>query len=251
MTSLQLFIGLLIHISTSPLLSVWRLSLYLLLPIAAYKPAVSHYQKYRYSRPMVKLVGKRQFDIICTILHLLLSILLALALFEKSFAYFVPSITTHFGKTQYKHDHDRAWHSELLLHLAGFVLSCVPFFSVLGVAAGMLFYTRQARIYGRLGKKMVTGKLEARESFVADVEDEGMGRFMVAEEQGIGESSVSAPPPAVIPARQATVVRYKRNRYTSAGVMSIWGSRYDGRGVQRSNLQEDIEMAEGVGRGDE
>ena len=298
---LQFFVGLLIYTLTLPLLLTWRLSLYLLLPLNAYKPALSHYQKCRVSlhaHSILQPVTHRRLGIICIIL-LLVQIVLAFALLHKSVVYFVPWATIHFQKTQYKHEHEEAWHCELILHLAVFVLTCVPFFCTLGVGAGLLYYTRKVRIDGQLDDSMmVIGRSGAsRVSALPEAENEGAGKFTAVEhetaedwvakrpytsdnaqcetsargasqcrehsllvqqsgdERDLEESCIAVPSPAVIPTQRGTVARFVRNPFTPAGVMSIWssrngwlGSEYDGRNVRSGNLEEGIEMAEGMAR---
>jgi hypothetical protein len=183
--TLQLGTGLVIYISTLPFLLTWRLLLHLLLPFNTYKPALSHYQKHRAAfdaLALMKPIINYRVGIISSVL-LLIYVTLAFALVEKSLVRFIPWISAHIQKTQYKLENEEQWHSELVLHIAGFMLVCAPFFGTLGVGAELLYYARKAWVCERrLGGEEKDGQRGESGEVVSEMESEesGMCRVMAS-----------------------------------------------------------------------
>ncbi|EMD92806.1 hypothetical protein COCC4DRAFT_61419 [Bipolaris maydis ATCC 48331] len=273
---LHLLTGLLLYMSTLPILLTWRLSLALLHPFPLYTRALSHYQHHRaalHTLPILQPIIKHRIGITCTAL-LLTQATLAVALVEKSLMHFSPWFSAHARKTEYKLEHDREWRSEIFLYVSGFLLICSPFCGTLGVGVGVLWYMREIWMYWGFDGEEVDGQFEEKEEVrlgvksgegdgfgvmedpVLPLEISRCGELVVSKDLGDvqdwKEVDISVPLPVMVPASQE---RFKRNPYTLAGVMAIWGwgsdraSRgYDGRNVRRRNFEEDIEMDEGSER---
>ncbi|KAF1939668.1 hypothetical protein EJ02DRAFT_408168 [Clathrospora elynae] len=190
-TTVHLLTSFLISFFTLPVFLIWRIALYMLLPIekalqaffiptlAIYMPAHSNFlrcwQKVLAIPAMAPIVNY-WVRIVCSTL-LLIQIILALALFIKSCILFLPWFIKHFQNHDYKHEQKKLWWNDLLLHLAGFVVTCAPFASVFGVGMSILYYARKIWVYGRFQKKM-RRKPGGRGYFMEEEEEKekGMGK---------------------------------------------------------------------------
>ncbi|EUC40718.1 hypothetical protein COCMIDRAFT_108069 [Bipolaris oryzae ATCC 44560] len=267
---LYLLTGLLLYISTLPILLTWRLSLTLIHPFPFYPRALTHYQHHRTTLrtiPILQSTIKHRIGIICTAL-LLAQATLAVALVEKSLIHFSPWFTAHAQKTEYKIEHAKEWRSELLLHVSGFLIGCAPFCGTLGVGVGVLWYVREIWMCGGVDGEEMDEQFEGKEEVVLGMKTERKDRVDamtdetlpyegsrcsgsimskdIGDMQDWEDVDISVPSPVVVPASQE---RFRRNPYTLAGVMAIWGwgndkriSGYDGRDVRRRNFGADIEM---------
>ncbi|EUC38338.1 hypothetical protein COCCADRAFT_83198 [Bipolaris zeicola 26-R-13] len=263
---LHLLTGLTLYISILPILLAWRLSLTLLHPFPLYTHALSHYQHHRttlHTLPILHPIINHRIGITCTAL-LLAQATLAIALVEKSPMHFPPWLSAHAQRTEYKIEHEREWQSELLLCVSGFLIVCAPFCGTLGVGAGVLWYVREIWRCGGFDGEEVDGRVEGKEEdgfggmkdLVLPFEISRCGELVASKELGDmrdwEEVDISVPSPVVVPVSQG---RFKRNPYTLAGVMAIWGWRndrvnrgYDGRDVRRRSFEEDVEIGEGPKR---
>ncbi|KAL1796320.1 hypothetical protein ACET3X_004860 [Alternaria dauci] len=77
---------------------------------------------------------------------------LSLALLEKSLVYHIPWFVAHINNEEYKTTKKEEWWNDLIMHVAGLAITCAPFFGLMGVGVGIIYYMVKITKYGKFKK---------------------------------------------------------------------------------------------------
>jgi hypothetical protein len=89
---------------------------------------------------------------------------------KRSIVWFVPWLVGHYQNVEYRRDYWALWWNDLLLHIAGFMVTSAPLWGCIGIGVAFLYYSRKVMKYDRYKKGMIR-------------KPEGRGYYMPNEEK--------------------------------------------------------------------
>jgi hypothetical protein len=130
---------------------------------------------------------------IVIITFLIIYAVFACAVMEKSLVWFVPWLVGHYQNAEYKREHKALWWNELLLHIAGLMVTCMPLCGCIGLGVAFLYYSRKVFKYERFQKGMVR-KPGGRGYYMPDDKKQERGNG-----KGNGAQRTKAPTERIVP----------------------------------------------------